>query len=430
MRTISSIEALESRIAPAGVFVDATTLSTSLIGGVLKVGPKLANTAVEISVEQLSNGDFLITDLAGDNDLEVTADFTGTVASISITTGTGDDTIHVVLGGDTALRGGVTIATGTGDDIVGFNGGTLRGALSVTAKGPAEITVDSSVEATSIKGAVKIAQVGGSFVLGTGSEAGSVTAAGARDFEFHGSTRGPVTLSNALAAASYAVSGGATVGGNLTIAGGIGGDLVDIADSFVRGFLAVNLGAGNNVLTVGAGASVHGIAKISALAGDDTVTIGSAAGSGPVFASNVSVSLGEAIAGNAFSALSGIYSAGLSYKGGSGVDTVNIGATPVIWGALKITGGNGANNVTVGGFGQLVSFSYAGGTGVDTVTLTGAGSGFLTGAATLGAGADSLTILGTSPDFFLAFTVDGGLDADVVAVDPALTSAGLKLVNI
>ena len=428
MRTISSIEALESRIAPAGVFVDATTLSTSLIGGVLKVGPKLANAAVEISVEQLSNGDFLVSDLAGDNDLETTADLTGSVASISITTGTGDDTIHVVLGGDTALRGGVTIATGTGDDIVGFNGGTLRGALSITAKGTADITVDSSMEATSIKGAVKIAQVGGSFVVGAGSEAGSVTAAGATDFGFHGSARGPLTFSNGLAAASYAVGG--AVGGNLTISGGVGGDLVDLADVFVRGFLAVNLGAGNNALTVGAGASVHGIAKITALAGDDSVTIGSALGSGPVFASNLSVALGEAVSGNAFSVLGGIYSAGLSYKGGTGADTVSIGATPVIWGALKITGGNGANNVTVGGFGQLVSFSYAGGTGVDTVTLTGAGSGFLTGAATLGAGADSLTILGTSPDFFLAFTVDGGLDADVVAVDPALTSAGLKLVNI
>src|SRR5262245_51838083 len=116
----SRIETLETRIAPAAlvpvdVFVDASTVKVTLSAGLLKVIPLTpAATDLDVSIEQLPDGSFLISDSTGDADLEDTADLHGIVKSLNATLSNGDDHLAISLDSAAVLAGGISIGTGLG----------------------------------------------------------------------------------------------------------------------------------------------------------------------------------------------------------------------------------------------------------------------------------------------------------------------------
>jgi|GEM_PF-2798453 len=343
----SAPEALETRIAPAAVFVDATSLTISLsTSGALKIAPKVANSSVEVHLQQLENGDFLITDAAGDDDLEETADFTGNVTSVNVALGNGDDLVDVALLGANGFRGSLSISTALGDDSVTVSEGLLKGPLSITTKANSEITLGGSD--LNIRGAVSVAQVGGSFTLEEGSLLGSLSASGANAFELLGSVRGSASL-KATTAASFAVgtlgsSPATTIKGGLTITGSAGDDSLELANVNVSGAFSASLGAGNNDTSIGSGVRVDGTAKFSGTTGTDEFHFGSLADGGPRFNGTLSVNGGSSGGANLIEVLSGIYAGGFSYSGGTSDDSAVFGSTtttgPALYGKLSLSLGN------------------------------------------------------------------------------------------
>lgn len=407
----STPEALETRIAPAAVFVDATSLTVSLSSsGALKIAPKVANTSVEVHLQQLENGDFLITDAAGDDDLEETADFTGNVTGINVALGNGDDLVDVVLLGANGYRGSLAISTALGDDSVTVSEGLLKGPLTITTKGTSDIVVGGSD--LDIRGAVSVSQVGGSFTFEEGSIASSLTATGANAFELLGSVRGSASL-KATTAASFAVgtlgsSPATTIKGSLTVTGSAGDDSLELANVNVSGAFSASLGAGNNDTSIGSGVRVDGTAKFAGTTGTDEFHFGSLADGGPRFNGAVSVSGGTSGGANIVEVLSGIYAGGLSYSGGTSEDNAIFGSTttagPALYGKLTLSLGNGiaANSATI----------HSGTYGV--------------GAAINGGAADDSFVIGSAttdgPSFFAKVTTSLGL---AVTANQAQVLSGL-----
>jgi hypothetical protein len=426
----SHIEALETRIAPAGlaitdIFVDATSLAVSLSNGLLKIAPKTGATNLDVSVELLPDGTFLISDGIGDDDLEETPNIHGLVRALSIGLSNGDDALSVALDSEYTLAGGVSISTGLGDDFVEISEGTIRGNVSLASKGTDEVTIGGGP--VNIKGQLTSASVGGTFTLLEDAKVGVLNASGATDFMLGGFVVGNANLSAKVADTAFQIGGVisgpvAIVGGNLTISGAAGSDDAFVGHALVRGVLTLNLGAGNNVSTLSSDAVVMGLARINGTIGDDEAVIGSAGSAGPTIHGRLQLSLG---AGNNSAAVrSGFVSGGFNYTGTTGMDTVLLGADLTLFADAKIAAGEGSNVIEVESFSSLWRFNLSTGGGTDTVTLTADGAGYVTGSVALGSGADTLTILGTE-DFFTAFKVDGGLATDTITVSPLLVDSGL-----
>lgn len=426
----SHIEALETRIAPAGlgitdIFVDATSLAVSLSNGLLKIAPKAGATNLEVIVELLPDGTFLISDGLGDDDLEETPSFHGFVRSLNIGLSNGDDALSVSLDAGYTLAGGISISTGLGDDTVEISEGTIRGNVSVAGKGANEVAIGGGP--VNVKGVLTSNSVGGVFTLLEDAKVGVLNASGATDFVLGGFVVGNANVSAKVVDTSFQIGGvtsgpAAIVGGNLTISGAAGGDDAFVGHALVRGVLTINLGAGNNVSTLSSDAVLMGVARINGTIGDDEVVIGSVGSAGPTIHGRLQLSLG---AGNNSAAVrSGFVSGGFNYTGTTGVDTVLLGADLTLFADAKITAGEGSNVIAVESFSSLWRFNLSTGGGTDTVTLTADGAGYVTGSVALGNGADTLTILGTE-DFSTAFRVDGGLAIDTIIVSPLLVDNGL-----
>ncbi len=619
----SAPEALEARITPAAIYVDASSLLVSLTGGALSIAPKIADTSVNVSVAQLPDGSFLIADAGGDTDAEDTADFTGTVSSISVATGGGDDVIEAAFSGTSGFRGSFAVGTGLGNDSVTISEGLLRGALSVSAKGSAEIVLGGFGSGLYVKGSASIAQVGGAFSLGADAKVNALNAVGATDFELLGSVVGKAAL-KATTGASFALGGdpssvsasvggllsvtgsgtadytvnfskiavydglfvnlgngtnevtanagtilsgnavintgsgvglpialksvqagedtihltgftaydaltvnsgagdndiiidgaanlhgrvkiiggnaadavvlsgmtgfaglsvalgdgtnnlsidattvsgtvtlnggagddtlavkvlsargdvvaalgggvnratfdGTSTSGSLKFTGGAGNDTLSLINSTVHGVLNATLFNGSNGVTIGDGTSVFGAAVLNGGTGDDTVTLGSALGAGPVFHGRTSVSLGAAATSNAFSALSGSFDAGLSFKGGAGADAVALSARLVIFGDLLLNMGEGANSAAIATFSNTNVFTYIGGAGIDTLTLDGKGGGHVVGTANLGDGNDVLSVGSDASSFFTSLVVDGSTGTNSSTVPASVVNDGIAL---
>lgn len=428
----SYIEALESRITPStlgpiDIFVDASTVVVTLAAGVLKIAPAVGITAVEVSIEQLSDGSILIADNVGDSDLETTANFHGTVKGINVALGaTGDDKVTVDLDPAYNLSGNVSISTGLGDDLIDVHSGSIRGNLTIAAKGAADVTLGGAASDLFVRGIVSSTTAGGNFILGDTAKTGTLNVNGASDTVLGGTVAGTATLTAKVGNSSYFVgsASGATIGGSLKITGVVGNEDVFIGNAQVRGALTIGLGAGNNQVELTTAATIRGIAGITATLGNDTVLF---SGAGPDIHGRTTVSLGEGT--NVFDAGSGILSAGLAYTGGSGVDTVTLGAGLTMFGDVAITAGNGANTVKIATFSSLTKFTFTGGLNVDTITLASVGAGFVNGSLSMGDGADLITVLGTG-DFFNTFKSDGGLASDTITIDAAILADGWLRTNI
>lgn len=431
----SSIESLETRIAPAGlgitdVFVDASDITVSLSNGLLKVVPKPGHTDVDVSIELLPDGSLLVSDATGDDDLEDTADFHGLVRSIQATLSAGNDHLSVLLDPGYTVAGNIAVNTGLGDDQVDIHGGEIRGNVSIVGKGANDVVVGGD-DAVSIRGLLSDSSVGGTFHFGETAKAGSVTAIGASDFIAEGLIIGNATLTAKTGDTSFQIGGvsgspAAAIGCNLNVTGVAGADDVFVGDALVRGALSLNLGAGDNLTTIGTDANILGLAKISGTTGNDTVVLGVVGQAGPGIHGRLSLNLGDGT--NEFTAHSGLISGGLSFSGGTGVDTVGLGGDLTLFSDAKIAARDGANVIHIGSFSSLWKLNLTTGVDTDTVTLAATGAGYLNGTVALGGGTDALTIVGTG-DFFSTFKADGGIGADTITVNPAVLDNGFLVKN-
>lgn len=463
----SALEVLESRIAPAAVYIDSSTLSFSFAGGVLKITPALVNSSVDIRVEQLPDGDFLISDNIGDADLEETASFTGTISSINVTTGTGDDTIDFVFGGPTGFRGSVAVSSSTGDDSISISDGLLRGPLTIAAKGAADITLGSLGGDLDVKGAVKVTQGGGNFLLTQETTVGSLSATGASDLELLGSVIGTATLtSTSTTPGTFAVGGdlaapAAFIGGSLTVKGGTGDDALNLRHATIGGSVSVSLANGANEITADSGTDISGIVALITGTGDDfvhlsgltahdalTVSVGAGtntaildggtsvhglakiiggAANDTVVASNVSIYTGLTVSlsngTNSFDSETASVSGPASITGGTGDDTLNI-ANFAVHGNLTLSLGNGANSADLHNLAAFGTLKVSGGTGTDHVSLT---DSIVHGGLTVAAGnaANDTTIDDTTVHGVT--NISGGADADTVSLGGLLAGGPLTV---
>ncbi|MEK0448214.1 MAG: hypothetical protein RL088_482 [Verrucomicrobiota bacterium] len=429
----TTIEALENRIAPAvlgvaSIFVDASDLTVSLSAGTLKIAPKTAGvTSLDVTVELLPDGSLLISDSIGDSDLEDIANLTGNVRNIQATLTAGDDRVKFLLDSDYTVAGNISVTTGAGTDEVELIDGAIRGNLTILGKGDNNVQISGGT----VRGLLSNTSVGGTFKLAHGASVGALTASGATDFIVEGLVKGNATLSAKTGNASFQVGGvanpAAAIGGNLTINAMDGADDIYLGNVLVRGAFAANLGGGDNDTFISADTSILGVARITGRTGIDNVTLGTVGSVGPGIYGRLSLTLGDGA--NSFLGHSGLISGGLTYTGGAGVDTVDLGAGLTLFGDANIAVKNGANVVSVGSFSSLWKFTLAGGIDNDTVTLATVGAGYVNGSVNLGAGNDALTLSGVG-DFFSTFKVDGGTGADTSTVSQTVLDNGLVQTGI
>ena len=397
MKHTTSIEALESRIAPAAVF--------ALSGSVLKITGDANNDTVKVSYSGTvsntnhiltitgassgsgstnGNGIFTISETSaiksivinlgnGSNDVTFSNDDGDNfIASISYTGGVAADTLHFE---DFNSDAGMMAKLGLGDDVVNFRESTVGVAINTVG-----FAKDVSID------------------LGGGNNQITTTASGAGthapSLEFHGA---------------------------LTITGGNGSDAINLGVdlSSVIGFMNTNVLVGKTLtFNGGKGANdfnVFGtditlgkttLKSADLLAGFTPSIIGSA--SATITAGSLTVAA-PANATNSFDleAPTIKVSGGISYAGGAAADTVNIGTvsgslSTIIAGKIGVTNGAGTNITKIGSLatpGTLFvtgALALTGGIGSDTLAIHST-SGSISGgvSTTLGAGASNVSVAGS-----------------------------------
>lgn len=213
------------------------------------------------------------------------------------------------------------------------------------------------------------------------------------------------------------------VGGSLAITGGQGLDTVGLQDLHLVDVvpaedevleISINLDRGTNALTMtdvefgvsgtdadfaytgGKGGDAVTFANTNTISGDATFTLGNGT-------NTLTTSAGTD------------FDADVTITGGSADDTITL-STATINGLLTATLGNGANELTSAGTidGGL---SYTGGSNVDTVTLSDGDN--LAGDVSIstGAGADVVEISGTATVSLTSLTLDLGIDSAADSLD-------------
>lgn len=216
---------------------------------------------------------------------------------------------------------------------------------------------------------------------------------------------------------------------------GTGNDQVVLdAVNFTKA-VAIDLGDGNNALTV-QNSALGGRLDVTTLGGNDTVTFGTGqVGVGGA----VTLRLGAGNDTVVVSATSrAAFGAGLIIDAGLGDDSVTLGAansTVDVLGAFQFLGGAGLNTLTAGaGTGRvsvLGAVLISGGDGADTITLGGAR--FTAGALTAALGAGDNTLTSTATDFFIAgavkWSTGPGLDRLELNGGAVLIGGSLTVLN-
>jgi hypothetical protein len=416
MNIRSSIEPLESRIAPAGLGKIGGTgpLVAKLAGGTLSIIGDPVNDS--ISMSRAGNSIVVF-----DGMTEV-----GTFAEVK--------NITAILDGPTTLdvdlaSGGIPGSfklTATGPTTMAFSvgshiGGTLTFTGDATAQTltlSANMTVDKALTFTGGLG-VDTFTIGGGAVIG-----GSATFTGIENGTFSDAT--VITIGGSLAFKNATVTlpvvikmspfdKGLQVTGALSYAGGSSDDSLAVLGTF-GGSATFTDKLGNNTFNTSFGSIIHGAVTMTTGAGDDTFN-----SQGGAIDKDLTLKLGAGK--NQFIyGFAGALTVGgnVTFTTGAGDDKwTGLGSTLSIAKNLTVQLGDGANSVNVAvnvtGPKMLVST----GSGIDTVALYGsAANAVLT--VSLGAGADDFTNTLTAAR---SARYDGGagLDhwrPDTVAGDP------------
>ncbi|MDZ4289490.1 MAG: hypothetical protein U0984_16110, partial [Prosthecobacter sp.] len=417
--TAGIIEALEPRLAPAGV------ISLSTVGGILTIsGDGLGNSIAITDVPGTQGpgapgtGTWTISDpvamggtsffLNGVN--KGTADFDiPAQTAIKATLGDGDDRLDIIPSDAPSgimLSGVLNINAGKGDDIVNLGTGAgqqivIGGATTVnlgdgndTWAGNANAVFNGAV---SILGGTgndgirffntgdHIFQKGLSVDLGTGTDTFRTIS---NLFEVLG---GVVSIKGAgLAGTAQTIDFDPDTGmieGAVTVA-------------MAAGDLTMEVGTvGTDIFRFGAGLTITTGAGDDSVVFDGTVTVAGA----------VSLDLKDGINTTTLTASRTMQAGSLSIKGGAGTDTVTFDddSTLIVAGALNVSLGAGANtwNVNPGQSLTAGSLTFTGTTGDDAINFTNA-SLTIFGSATIGLDAgDNATTLAPTVAGFIGGTL-------------------------
>lgn len=393
----SSIEALESRIAPAALSAKllagvltitgdplAATVTVAQTGGTIEVldgatslgvfnGTKsidfnLVGGAV-VNLGLIGNGLAGLCKIAAHGATTVNV-FTGSHLNGGLTV-TGDvnaQTLNlgndVVIGKTLALKGG-----GGVDTITIGNGGTIGGNLVLASVESGSFNANSV--ATAIAGSLKVNNAGDPLsvaILTTQSTGltigGGVSYVGGNLndnlFLSAGITKS-VRFVDTLGDNSLGVSFFSVIHGSVNVTGGVGSDTVNIQGGTIDGNVTLNFAGGNNNFFYGIGSQLT-IGKnltITGGSGDDKWQTG---GAGLTVGNNVSVKLGNGT--NTIIAGVSISGTSLVVTTGSGTDTVSIDGTGSSVAAIISLG---AGSDFLGGvlIKSVKSANFNGGAGID-----------------------------------------------------------------
>jgi len=375
--THSSIEALESRIAPAA-------LSAKLLAGVLSItgDPAAATVAItqtggsiEVKDGATSLGVFngaksIDFNLVGGATVNLGLTGNG-LAGLCKVAAHGASVVNVVSGSH--LNGGLTV---TGD----VNAQTLNLGDNVVIAKTLALKGGGGVDTITIGNG---GTIGGNLVLvsvESGSfNANSVATAIAGSLKVN-NTGDPLSVS-----IQTTQNTGLTIGGGVSYAGGNLNDNLFLSAGITKSVRFVDT-AGDNGLGVGFTSVIHGSVNVTGGVGSDNVNI-----QGGTIDGNVTLNFAGGN-NNFFYGIGGqvTISKNLTMTGGSGNDLWQSGGGGMTVGKnVSIKLGNGTNTIIAGVSISGTSLIVTTGSGTDTVSIDGTGSS-VAAIISLGAGSDSL----------------------------------------
>ncbi len=378
--------------------------------------------AIDTAITTVSGGDFT-------GDLSLTA---GTaLTAVTVTTGSGADTITTNTGADTVTSGAGNdiINTSTGNDIVTSGAGNdaitvSTGTVNVTAgSGNDSITMGTTLTSadtvaggagtdtithgptvdsdfTNVTGVEKVTgNATGTYVLGTLAQAAGVTTITGTDAAY--------TVSASAYTTGLTVDLSASSGNTDIVTTGTGDDIVSFATTTgLQDGDSLTLGAGTDTVRIdNSGGAVTAVIDMDDISGLENVT---------VYDANGAATTAEAVS-ITFTAVSEGDIQTVTVDGSVITDadddlTVNASAVAVATTTFTITGGAG-DDILTGGDG---ADTITGGSGADTINGDG-GNDILTG----GAGND---IFSTTSALLTGLdTISGGSGTDVLSVTDAST---------
>jgi hypothetical protein len=258
-----SLERLESRVAPAGL------INVAVSSGVLQLKSIAGSDGDEVvTVSSQSDGSYLLTPGAGvllrigGADLDTPQAIRGVTKGMQASLGAGDDSLTL---NEAQFTGAISVQLGTGDNTFTLQDSRVGSGVKVLG--------GDGTDTISITGSLVLIDGGLQAILGPGTDAVVVSA-------FSSSIGGNVKIDLGTGADTVTVNNNreVSVNGSLTITGGEGVQNVQLGvDAFhftVVGALVVNLGEGNDKLTLGSEALTLRSALLNLGNGSNTLTVG------------------------------------------------------------------------------------------------------------------------------------------------------------
>jgi hypothetical protein len=437
----SSIECLESRIAPAGL------VTVNFSHGVLTIdGADGLDHTIEIVKTSLGKFSVMGTD-TGINDVAVlTKNYSGTLNRIVFNGGLGADTVKLT---NLAALKSLTFEGGAGvDTLTAANFKTTTAATVNLNLGAEPGTINFTGTKTTIHGPLNMNLGGG----------------GTANFQATTSTTvdGAVTITGGATSDSVNIGGGATLFKNkLSFNGGDGNDYFTSNGTSMKvlGFVTMNGEAGANHFIFGAGTNTFGTALKAGLV-DINLGVGAGSvsflGNNTTILGNVTIDLGTG-GGTALlnSALATTVRNSVDVYGGVGNDSLTFGGRTSIGGGLSLFGDAGDDSLSATGtlFSvkgdvrmdgsdgagslslnvttlSLASLTMRGGSANDTVSVIADGT--ITGAVSLEMGLDGIgpssAILQSKAGLTNGLKIGGSLTVDMFgATVDSLTIANVQV---
>lgn len=417
---VSSIEALESRIAPAilGGFVTA--------GGTLKLSAPGDEGQVQARLTQVDADTFVLTQQDADP-----ATFDGVTHIQAALTDYTDDFVVALKG---QSHGSLVINSGDGSDSVEIitNTEAVRiGKVTVNSTGPAFLRVNSDV---TIAGPLQATSADGTFGQ-YGATLTNVVVKGAMYVDLYGITRGNTTITGPADGVSVVQEFDHLNYGNFTVVGGTGGDSISLR-GIVDGAVKVSAKDGSNSFEIRSEFRASGNVTYTGGSGNDDVNMSLSVSGEPRILGSVSLALGHGnnavqISGSGFDPFifAPSIAGNLKITGGNDSDGVMLETFLRIGGTTQIGLGNGSNAVSLNDVIAFGSFRYTGGNGTDDVQFLGT----IGGAATFNLGASlpsesDTNTLSLRGHIAGATLIKGGANNDFVETD--LNAAGRLTLNL
>jgi hypothetical protein len=364
--------------------------------------------------------------------------------NLNINTGNGSDTINILGGADAGtatIAGNVSINAGNGADNLNLSTGAAANTLTINGRvnfigGNGLDTVTSDNGNLEINGLTTLNQVN---VLTLNPDATATNTINLVSLQI--SNPMAESPANNINLIGDATANAVTINGSFNYTGNMRDDNIAIDGATILGNTLLNLYAADtdNTVTLAANADTLLQGNLTIIAGNGADTIVFDSTNDTEINGSVSMNLGSGTNNVTLdtATVAGGIAGSMTIYGGNGNDVINIGVTAVfaINGSLTVSVGNtvGAgtdknefqlNDTTVGG-----GVTYSGGSGIDSVELTGVTTVANSLNVYLGAGADQLSLTDTTVDLGALFA-DFGVDlADDVFTNNSAQDFDIQIRN-